>query len=306
MNEIIVSGQMPVLALRGLVVFPKQTVHFDVARPKSVKALEAAMEKDQLIFLVPQKSIIDDDPSAAQLYPMGCVAKVKQILKNGTETQRVLVSGLYRGRITEMNQNEPYMMGRVEMVQEKSYSLTPKVRAYMRDAQMGFTAYMEMNQNPAQALQLKMMASTDPSFIADCLAQYVGFDYPDKCRLLSQLSPALRLEQASRLMAREIEMITIEMEIQQKARDNMEQYNRDYYLREQIKVIRQELGEGETDGDADIYREKILALNLGEDREKKLLKDIDRLSKQPFGCRVERLPRYHPGAALEHQDQGAH
>ena len=299
MNEIIVSGQMPVLALRGLVVFPKQTVHFDVARPKSVKALEAAMEKDQLIFLVPQKSIIDDDPSAAQLYPMGCVAKVKQILKNGTETQRVLVSGLYRGRITEMNQNEPYMMGRVEMVQEKSYSLTPKVRAYMRDAQMGFTAYMEMNQNPAQALQLKMMASTDPSFIADCLAQYVGFDYPDKCRLLSQLSPALRLEQASRLMAREIEMITIEMEIQQKARDNMEQYNRDYYLREQIKVIRQELGEGETDGDADIYREKILALNLGEDREKKLLKDIDRLSKQPFGSQEGAVLRGYLDTILE-------
>ena len=103
MNEIIVSGQMPVLALRGLVVFPKQTVHFDVARQKSIKALEAAMERDQLIFLVPQKSIIDDDPGADQLYPMGCVAKVKQILKNGGDTQRVLVTGMYRARINEMN-----------------------------------------------------------------------------------------------------------------------------------------------------------------------------------------------------------
>lgn len=299
MNEIIVSGQMPVLALRGLVVFPKQTVHFDVARPKSVKALEAAMEKDQLIFLVPQKSIMDDDPDAAKLYPMGCVAKVKQVLKNGGETQRVLVSGLYRGRITEMNQNDPYMLARVEMVQEKSYTLTPKVRAYMRDAQMGFTAYLEMTQNPAQALQLKMMASTDPSFISDCVAQFVGFDYPDKCSLLSQLSPALRLEQASKLMAREIEMISIEMEIQQKARDNMEQYNRDYYLREQIKVIRQELGEGETDGDADIYREKVLALHLKEDSEKKLLKDIDRLSKQPFGSQEGAVLRGYLDTILE-------
>lgn len=299
MNEIIVSGQMPVLALRGLVVFPKQTVHFDVARPKSVKALEAAMEKDQLIFLVPQKSIMDDDPDAAKLYPMGCVAKIKQVLKNGGETQRVLVSGLYRGRITEMNQNDPYMLARVEMVQEKSYTLTPKVRAYMRDAQMGFTAYLEMTQNSAQALQLKMMASTDPSFISDCVAQFVGFDYPDKCSLLSQLSPALRLEQASKLMAREIEMISIEMEIQQKARDNMEQYNRDYYLREQIKVIRQELGEGETDGDADIYREKVLALHLKEDSEKKLLKDIDRLSKQPFGSQEGAVLRGYLDTILE-------
>ena len=299
MNEIIVSGQMPVLALRGLVVFPKQTVHFDVARPKSIKALEAAMERDQLIFLVPQKSIIDDDPGAGELYPMGCVAKVKQVLKNGSDTQRVLVSGLYRARISEMNQNDPYMLARVEMVQEKSYTLTPKVRAYMRDAQMAFSAYLEMTQNSAQALQLKMMASTDPSYIADTLAQFVGFDYPDKCRLLSQLSPVLRLEQAARLMAREIEMITIEMEIQQKARDNMEQYNRDYYLREQIKVIRQELGEGETDGDADIYREKILALHLNEDSEKKLLKDIDRLSKQPFGSQEGAVLRGYLDTVLE-------
>ena len=180
MNEFIVSGQMPVLALRGLVIYPKQTVHFDVAREKSIKALEAAMEKEQLIFLVPQKSIIDEDPGANDLYPMGCVAKIKQILKNGGDTQRVLVSGLYRARISEMNQNEPYMLARVEMVQEKSYTLTPKVRALMRDAQMTFGGYLELTQHPGQALHLKMMASTDPSYIADCVGQYVGFDYPDK------------------------------------------------------------------------------------------------------------------------------
>ena len=299
MSEIIVSGQLPVLALRGLVVFPKQTVHFDVARPKSIKALEAATERDQLIFLVPQKSIIDDDPGADQLYPMGCVAKVKQVLKNGGETQRVLVTGLYRARISEMNQNEPYMMARVEMVQEKSYTLSPKVRAFMRDAQMTFGGYLELTQHPAQQLHLKLMASTDPSYIADCLGQFVGFDYPDKCRLLSQLSPALRLEQAVKLLGREIEMLSVEIEMQQKARDNMEQYNRDYYLREQMKVIRQELGEGESDNDVDVYREKVLALKLAEDIEKKLLKDIDRLSKQPFGSQEGAVLRGYLDTILE-------
>ena len=299
MSEIIVSGQMPVLALRGLVIFPKQTVHFDVAREKSIKALEAAMEKEQLIFLVPQKSIIDEDPGAQDLYPMGCVAKVKQILKNGTETQRVLVSGLYRARISEMNQNEPYLMARVEMVQEKSYTLSPKVRALMRDAQMTFGGYLELTQHPAQGLHLKMMASTDPSFVADCLGQYVGFDYPDKCKLLSQLSPALRLEQAVKLLGREIEMLSIEMEMQQKARDNMEQYNRDYYLREQMKVIRQELGEGESDSDVDVYRAKIRELHLSEDSEKKLMKDIERLSKQPFGSQEGAVLRGYLDTILE-------
>ena len=299
MNEIIVSGQMPVLALRGLVVFPKQTVHFDVAREKSVKALEAAMERDQLIFLVPQKSIIDDDPGAEQLWPMGCVAKIKQILKNGSDVQRVLVSGLYRARISEMNQNEPYLLARVEMVQEKSYTLTPKVRAHMRDAQMTFHGYQELTQSNAQALQLKMMASTDPSFIADTLGQFVGFDYPDKCRLLSQLSPTLRLEQAVKLLAGEIEMLTIEMEIQQKARENMEQYNREYYLREQMKIIRQELGEGELDNDGDVYREKIKALHLDAEVEKKLFKDIDRLNKQPFGSQEGAVLRGYLDTILE-------
>ena len=299
MNEIIVSGQMPVLALRGLVIFPKQTVHFDVAREKSIKALEAAMEREQLIFLVPQKSIIDEDPAVKDLYPMGCVAKIKQILKNGGDTQRVLVSGLYRARISEMNQNEPYMLARVEMVQEKSYSLTPKVRALMRDAQMTFAGYLELTQHPGQALQLKMMASTDPSFIADCVGQYVGFDYPDKCKLLSQLSPALRLEQAVKLLGREIEMLSNEMEMQQKARDNMEQYNRDYYLREQMKIILQELGEGESDNDVDIYRDKIRALGLSEDSEKKLMKDIDRLSKQPFGSQEGAVLRGYLDTILE-------
>ena len=299
MSEIIVSGQLPVLALRGLVVFPKQTVHFDVARTKSIKALEAATERDQLIFLVPQKSIIDDDPGADQLYPMGCVAKVKQVLKNGGETQRVLVTGLYRARISEMNQNEPYMMARVEMVQEKSYTLSPKVRAFMRDAQMTFGGYLELTQHPAQQLHLKLMASTDPSYIADCLGQFVGFDYPDKCKLLSQLSPALRLEQAVKLLGREIEMLSVEIEMQQKARDNMEQYNRDYYLREQMKVIRQELGEGESDNDVDVYREKVLALKLGEEIEKKLLKDIDRLSKQPFGSQEGAVLRGYLDTILE-------
>ncbi len=298
MTEIIVSGQLPVLALRGIAIYPKQTVHFDVARPKSIKALDAAAERDQLIFLVPQKSIVDDDPGAARLHSMGCVAKIKQVLKNG-DTSRVLVTGLYRAQILEMNQNDPYMLARVEMVQEKAYSLTPKVRALMRDAQTVFGSFLEMTQHPAQGLHLKVLASSDPGYIADTVAQFASFDYPDKCRILSQLSPALRLEQVVKLMDREIQMITIEMEMQQKARENMEAYNRDYFLREQMKVIREELGEGESEADYEVYREKVLALKLPEDAEKKLLKDIDRLAKQPFGSQEGAVLRGYLDTVLE-------
>lgn len=299
MHDIIVSGQMPVLALRGLVVYPAQTIHFDVAREKSVKALEKAMEQDQILMLVPQKDILDSDPTIDQLHNMGTVVKVKQMLRSSGETIRVLVTGLYRGQLRELNQVDPYMLARVEMVEDKPYTLTTKTRALIREANMAFQAYMEMQHHNIQALQLKMMSSTDPGFIADCLAQHVTFDYPDKIKLLMQLNPGMRLDIALKLLAREIEMLTIEMEMQSKARANMDQGQRDYYLREQLKVIRSELGEGDDEDEFESYRERIYKLSLPEDSEKKLLKDVDRLAKQPFGSSEGAVLRNYLDTVLE-------
>ena len=299
MEEVIISGQMPVLALRGLVVYPMQTVHFDVAREKSVKAIERAMDHDQVLCLIPQKDIVVDDPGVEELHEMGTVVRVKQVLRSKGETMRVLVTGMYRAKIDAVLSNEPCLFARVDMVEDKPYTLTNKLRAIMRDVNMGFSAYLEMTQHPAQQLQLKMMASSDPGFLADCLAQHVGFDYPDKMKLLSMLSPAKRLETASKLLAREIDMLTIEMDIQAKARQNMDQGQRDYYLREQMKVIRNELGEGDDEGECDAYREKILALKLPEEQEEKLLKDVNRLSKQPFGSSEGAVLRNYLDTILE-------
>ena len=114
MSELYISGKMPVLALRGLTIFPEQTVHFDIGRIKSALALEEAMKKDQTLLLIPQKNIIDDDPGLSELYPIGTVVKVKQILKAQGENIRVLVSGLYRARLLELMQTEPYLSGVVE------------------------------------------------------------------------------------------------------------------------------------------------------------------------------------------------
>lgn len=299
MEEIVVSGKMPILALRGIVVFPNQTVHFDVAREKSVKAVEKAMDEDQILFLVPQKDIVDDDPAAHQLYDMGTVVRIKQVLRSKNDGMRVLVTGLYRAKIERLTATEPCLYGRIEMVEEKKAVLTNKVRAIMRDVNMAFHAYLEMTQQPAQQLQLKMMASTDPGFLADCLAQHVTFEYAEKMKLLSQLSPSKRLESASKLLAREIDMLTIEMDIQSKAKQNMDQGHRDYYLREQMRVIRNELGEGDDEGECDTYREKILALKLEKEHEEKLLKDVKRLSKQPFGSAEGGVLRNYLDTVLE-------
>ena len=299
MQETTVSSQMPVLALRGLVVFPMQTVHFDVAREKSVKALEAALEQDQLLFLVPQKNIVDDDPKVDQLHNIGTVVRIKQVLRSTGDMLRVLVSGLYRASIAEVNQTEPYLLARVQQTPDAAYTLTNRTRALMREAVLGFNSYLEMNQNQAQSVQLKLLAADEPGFVADTIGQFVNFDYPDKIKLLMQMHPARRLDLAVKLLAQEIETLAIELDIQSKARANMDQSQRDYYLREQMKAIREELGEEDEETEAEQYREKIRAIHLDEKSEEKLLKDVDRLLKQPFGSSEAAVLRNYLDTVLE-------
>ena len=143
MSEIILNNKMPVLALRGLAIFPDQTVHFDIGRIKSALALDNAMKNDQTLFLVPQKHINDEDPNLNGLYPIGCVAKVKQILRSQGENIRVLVTGLYRAKLTELNQTEPYLQGTVETVEEISVPDSLRNRALRREANTLYGHYLE-------------------------------------------------------------------------------------------------------------------------------------------------------------------
>ncbi len=283
MSVELISGQMPILALRGLAVFPDQTVHFDIGRPKSIKALEIAMKGSQTLFLVPQKDILVDDPKAADLYPVGTVVKVKQVLKNQGENLRVLVSGMCRARITELDEQDDYLSGIVESIDEQPSSDSARNRALCRDANMLYGMYCELLEHPAQAVQLKLMATTDVGRVADAIAQNSSIDYRDKAKLLCQLNPVRRLEQALSLLHREMEMLQLEAEIQAKTHAVMDKHQKEYYLREQMRVIRQELGDGDEESEFDDYRSKIKALHLPEESEKKVLKDVDRLRKQPFG-----------------------
>ncbi len=283
MSVELTSGQMPILALRGLTVFPDQTVHFDIGRPKSIKALETAMKGSQILFLVPQKDIVEDDPKVSCLYPIGTVVKVKQVLKNQGENLRVLVTGLCRGRILEMDREDDYLSGLVEAIAESNPSDTTRNHALCRDANILYGMYCELLEHPAQTVVLRMMASSDVGFLADSIAQNSGIDYADKCKLLCQLNPIRRLEQAMRLLHREMEMLQLEAEIQAKTHAVMDKHQKDYYLREQMNVIRKELGEVDDESEFEEYRTKIQSLHLQGEAEKKLLKDVDRLKKQPFG-----------------------
>ena len=299
MSEIYISGKLPVLALRGIAVFPDQTIHFDVGRIKSALALEEAMKKDQTLMLVPQKNIIDDDPGLNALFPIGTVVKVKQILKSQNENIRVLVTGLYRARITELTQTEPYLAGTVETVSEVNVSDTIRGRALRREATFAYGSYLELVERPSQTVQLKILASEDTGYIADAIAQNSGIDYRDKAKLLCQLNPVRRLESVVKLLQQEIQMLHLESEIQEKTRANMDQEQRDYYLREQMKAIREELGEGDEYSEFAEYEKNILLLNLPEDSEMKLRKDLERLKKQHFGSAEASVLRNYLDSVLE-------
>ena len=299
MSDQFYSGRMPVLALRGLAIFPDQTVHFDVGRVKSALALEYAMKHDKRLILVPQKNIMDDDPGLSGLYPIGTVVKVKQILKSQNENIRVLVEGIHRARILELTQNEPYLAGIVEPVVEIPVKDVLRGRALCREASVLYNSYSNMVEHPAQGVQLKVIASEDCSYVADTIAQNSGIDYRDKANLLCQLNPVRRLENTLKLLQQEIQMLQIEADIQEKTRANIDQEQKDYYLREQMKAIREELGEEDDYSEFAEYEKQILLLNLPEESEEKLRKDLQRLKKQPYGSAEASVLRNYLDTVLE-------
>lgn len=293
------SMHMPVIALRGMVIFPEQTVHFDIGRIKSALALESSMKRDQTLLLVPQKNILDDDPGLADLYPIGTVVKVKQILKSHGENIRVLVTGLYRARVGVMDQTAPYLAGYVTHAEELSDNASIKARALRREALSLFDQYIDLTETQAQAVRLHMVASEKNGFIADSIAQNSTIEYTDKAKLLCQLNPIRRLEQAVDLLKQELQLAQIESDIQTKTRAQIDQDQKDYYLREQIKAIREELGESDEYSEFSEYERSILMLHLPEESEKKLLKDLDRLRKQPFGSAEASVLRNYLDTVLE-------
>ena len=299
MTEEFYSGNMPVLALRGMVMFPGQTMHFDIGRMKSLLALEAAMKKDQIMFLVPQKNILHDDPGFKDLSSVGTVVRVKQILKSQGENVRILVQGLHRARVVSLNRTEPYLYGDIEAIEDSIWRENLRTVALRREANNLFSTYLEYVEKPAQSVLLRMMSTDDCGLIADTIAQNSGIDYKDKIKLLCQLNSVRRLESIITFLNKEVLVLQMESDIQEKTRAYIDQDQRDYYLREQMKAIRDELGEGDDVSEFVDFEQRILALKLPEESEKKVLKDLSRLKKQPFGSAEASVLRNYLDTLLE-------
>ncbi|MCD7734059.1 MAG: endopeptidase La [Clostridiales bacterium] len=292
---------LPTLALRGLTVFPNMLVHFDVGRKSSMKALEQAMEQDNRVFLVAQKSVMVEQPGQNDLYRVGTIGTVRQLLRLPDDNVRVMVEGSSRAMLLELVQERPCLTAVVQEVPAPPVEPgTPRSEAVIRQAYELFGHYGELSERLSADLMLSVYNSRDPGYIADYIAQNIPLRGEDKQSILDEFRPVRRLEKMNQILARELQVLSVERDLEGKIREHMDQNQRDYYLREQLKVIQSELGEG-GDPDDEIleYRQKIAKARLPKEVEDKLNKELRRLEKQPFGSAEAAVSRNYLDLCLE-------
>ncbi len=289
----------PMLALRGVVVFPKTTLHFEVAREKSVKALEAAVNGDQCIFLVAQKDMAQENPTADNVYTVGVVARVRQVLKMPSDTFRVAVEGLYRARVRTMIQEEPYFEAEVRECLQRPIIDPMLERAYVRQCRSCFERYIQLaGEAPDDITQL--MSIHRAGELIDRITAALPAPAEDKQPLLETVSVQDRAEELLSLLTGEVEILQLERGIEQQVQKSMDKNQRDYYLHEQMKAIADELGENDSPlEEAEELRAKIRGLSLDNEVADKLLKECDRLAKMPFGSHEATVTRNYLETCLD-------
>jgi ATP-dependent Lon protease len=291
---------IPVLALRGLAIFPGMTLHFDVARTASIKALDQAMGDGTPIFLAAQKELTVEEPGKEDLYAVGTVCNVRQILRLPGDNVRVMVDGVCRGRLVELLQTEPCLMARVEEIQAPEHTQnTPKGEALVRQTYELFETYCSLAPRVDPETFLTVLTSDDPGYIADYIAQNINLRVEDKQVILEELRPLRRLSRLYQILRREVEVLKLEEDMQGKLRDQLTRSQREHILREQVRVIQNELGEGEGDSEFDEYRRKIARAKLPEETAEKLNRELSRLEKQPFGSAEGTVIRNYLDTVLE-------
>ncbi len=275
----------PLLALRGLVVFPSMLLHFDVVREKSISALEAALAGNRRIFLAAQRDLAVEDPGLSDLYRVGVVAEVRQVLKMPDNSRRVLVEGLYRARICELLASKPHLMALVSEYPMGERKITPaREDAMLRILKKELEHYCSLVPKMPREMIEKMMTDEDASHLTEYVAGNLMLPMEAKQYLLEQSDPLIRMEDLIHALREESDVLALEQEIEGKVRDRMDDNQREYYLREQMKVISEELGEGEDPAEEALtYKMRILSLELPKESQEKLLSEVEKLGKMPGG-----------------------
>ncbi len=294
---------VPVVALRGLTIFPGMLLHFDVARDASIQALNTALEGDRKIFLVSQKSIEQEHPTLKDLCKVGTLARVEQMLRlPGGNLVRVMVDGLKRGQIQNLLQEKPYFLAEVELLPEivMPEQNSARVEALVRQTYDLFEQYGELSDHVSPEVMLNVLSATQPGYLADYVAQNVVLRGEDKQSILDELRPVQRLSRLNQLLRRENRILQLDQQMMAKVKERIDDDQREYFLREQLHVIKEELGEGEdADSEAAEYRKRIEQAKLPQSVAEKLQKELRRMEKQPFGSSEAALLRNYLDICLE-------
>ena len=293
---------LPVLALRGLTVFPHMSLTFDVERQISIRALERAMEGDQEIFLVTQREIGTNLPGEQDLYEVGTISHISQILRLSPNAVRVMVEGSRRARLRRLWQTEPFLQANVEPLEETPVSEaaanSARTEALLRQTWNLFGEYASLAGGIPEEVVTTVMDCQDVGYLADFIAQNINLRFGDKQEILEEESPFLRLRKLNAFLVRECNVLGFEHEMEGKVRDQLVRSQRDQILRTQIRVLQNELGE-EEDDELETYREKILDLQLDEERETHLMKEVSKLAKQPYSSAEAAVIRNYLDVCLE-------
>ncbi len=273
--------KLPVLPLRGVLVFPSMVLHLDVGRERSVSALERSMMNDNRIILVSQKEAKVSEPGEEDLHQVGTLANVKQMIKLPGGTIRVLVEGMNRARILKLYTEELFFEAEAEIVVDDKEK-TQEIEALMRSVLNQFEQYIKVNRKVPPETLSTVTDIEEPGRFSDVIASHMSMKIEHKQELLDAVEIRERLEKLNEILSHEIEVQEIEQKINLRVRKQMEQTQKEYYLREQMRAIQKELGEkDEREAEAEEYRNKITELTLPEEVEEKALKEVDRLEKMP-------------------------
>src|SRR5699024_6465427 len=273
---------LPLIPLRGMSMFPHMVIHFDVGRDKSVKALEKAMLDDSNILLCSQMDPKIEDPNTDEFYQIGTISKVKQMLKLPGGSIRVLVEGVNRGKIVNILDNVEYFEAEIEKLVYNEDEVVKDIdmEAVMRLVITDLEEYINYNNKVSSEVLLAVYDIEDPGRLADIIASYVFLEPEDNQKILETFDFYKRLEVLHSILQEEIELLKIENEIDQKVKKNINRVQKEYYLKEQIKAIQDELGEGEDIlSEVDNYKKEINKISMSEEVREKILKEADRLSR---------------------------
>ncbi|MDI3518259.1 MAG: ATP-dependent Lon protease [Caldanaerobacter sp.] len=292
---------LPMIPLRGLTIFPYMVIHFDIGREKSIRALEEAFMKNQLIFVTTQKDPELEDPSIEDVYKVGTITKVKQMLKLPGELIRILVEGISRAEIDKVTREDEFFeVEVVEKEEQAEIEKTPELEALMRSVVSAFEEYVNMTSRvPIESLY-NVISIEEPGRLADMIAAHISLSTAQNQELLECFDVKKRLEILLGFLMKELEILKIEREINAKVRSQIDKLQKEYYLREQLKAIKAELGETEDfDSEIEEYERKIEEKDLPEEVRKKAKEELKRLSKMPPGSAEASVARTYLDWILE-------